>query len=203
MTQKRFPATVSLELTTFLNDKKVDAELYALFQQYSKPDAQKRTVVQKKDLPKQSEICSLLAIKSPKTYRAHRDYLITRGFIIEEEDFYILPDKEDIFLMIPLKTLQFLEDSLSDRVIKVYIYLGQRWKYKQNNYYFTLKEIGQHIGVSVENNTRGYEMVNNVLMCLKKLSLLDFEDCIDTSQAVPIPKKRLIDFNLQIDQLNG
>lgn len=31
MVEKRFPANVSLELSTFLNDRKVDAELYALF----------------------------------------------------------------------------------------------------------------------------------------------------------------------------
>lgn len=29
--EKRFPATVTLDFTTFLNDKKVDGELYALF----------------------------------------------------------------------------------------------------------------------------------------------------------------------------
>lgn len=197
MTQKRFPATVSLELTTFLNDKKIDAELYALLQQYSRPDKWKRTIVWKEDLPKQKKMCEMLAIKSPKTLRNHRDYLVSQGFIVDEGDYYVLPNKESIFFMIPLKTLQFLNDSLSKRVIKTYIYLGQRWKYKQDGYYFTLKEIGQHIGVSVENNERAYDMINNILTCLKEVRLIDFKNCYDTSGKVPIPRKRLLKFNLE------
>ena len=45
------PADPILENLTFLNDKKVDGELYAFLQSYSYPDEQKRTVVNKKDLP--------------------------------------------------------------------------------------------------------------------------------------------------------
>ena len=51
--QKRFPATVTIEegVQTFLHDKKIDAELYALLQQYSFP-VDGATVVKKSNLPK-------------------------------------------------------------------------------------------------------------------------------------------------------
>ena len=44
--------------------------------------------------------------------------------MIEEEDRYILPNKEDIYLLIPLATIQFIRDTLKEPVIKTYIYLG-------------------------------------------------------------------------------
>ena len=43
--KKRFPADTSLKYTTFLNDKKVNAELYALLQAYSIPDNEERTII--------------------------------------------------------------------------------------------------------------------------------------------------------------
>lgn len=202
MVEKRFPATVSLELTTFLNDKKVDGELYALFQEYSKPDDQKRTIVNKKDLPTQAEICKKLGIKSPKTYRAHRDYLMSQGYIVEYDKYYVLPNKEEIFFMIPLATLQFLNDTIKEQVIKVYIYLGQRWKYKKD-YSFTIKEIGQHIGIKVDNDMRAYAIVNNALLCLEKLGLIGYADYTEMMDNKPVPRKRLTLFSFQIKELNG
>lgn len=202
MVQKRFPATVSMELTTFLNDKKVDGELYALFQEYSKPDEEKRTVVMKKDLPTQTEICKKLGIKSPKTYRSHRDYLMSQGYMVEYDKYYVLPNKEEIFFMIPLATLQFLNDTIKEQVIKVYIYLGQRAKYK-SDYSFTIKEIGQHIGIKVDNDARAYAIVNNALLCLEKLGLIEHSDYIEMVNNKPVPKKRLIKFNFTIKELNG
>lgn len=55
-TQRRFPADTSLESITFLNNKKINGELYGMFQALSKsPFGQggKRgdTVVYKKDMP--------------------------------------------------------------------------------------------------------------------------------------------------------
>ena len=73
--KKRFPATTELNSLTFLNDKKVDGDLYASFQSLSKYENEK-TYVLKKDLPKQIDICEILGIKSPKNYRTHLLYLI-------------------------------------------------------------------------------------------------------------------------------
>lgn len=52
--------------------------------------------------------------------------------MVEEDDCYVLPNQERMFLMIPLETLGFLLDTLQEHVIKVYVYLGQRYKYKES-----------------------------------------------------------------------
>lgn len=191
--QKRFPAN------TVLNDKKVDGELYALYQEYSRPveeDGEYITIVNKKDLPTQTVICAKLGIKSAKTYRSHRDYLVDSGYVIDdaEQGRYILPNKESIFLMIPLRTLQFLNDTIKEQVIKVYIYLGQRWKFKKD-YVFTVKEVGQHIGVKVDNDSRAYTLINNALLCLESIGLIKVENI----GGKPVPKKKLVNFTFELN----
>ena len=59
LVEKRFPATVTVDedVTTFLHDKKINAELYAYLQSKSYPDEDKRTVVLKSNLDKQDDIC--------------------------------------------------------------------------------------------------------------------------------------------------
>jgi hypothetical protein len=43
---------------------------------------------------------------------------------MEENGDYILPEIEDIYFMIPLKTLKYLTDNCREHVIKIYVYLG-------------------------------------------------------------------------------
>lgn len=197
--EKRFPADTSLDSNTFLNDHKIDGELYALLQQHSYP-VDKETRVMKKDLPTQVSMCDILGIKSPKTLRAHKDYLVQQGYLIEYKDYYVLPNKENIYLLIPLKTLQFLNDTIKDQVIKVYVYLGQRWKYKQeeHEYIFTMKEVGQHIGIKVEGSSRNYQIVANALDCLRKLGLIDFVEYTEVVNGKPVPRKKLVNFTFDI-----
>ena len=73
MVEKRFPATVTIDddVTTFLHDKKINAELYAYLQSKSYPDEKKRTVVKKSDLDKQDEICKIIGVRSRSTLRTH------------------------------------------------------------------------------------------------------------------------------------
>lgn len=201
--QKRFPANTVLDEVTFLNDKKVDGELYALYQEYSRPveeDGEYITIVNKKDLPTQAVICAKLGIKSAKTYRSHRDYLVDSGYVIDdvEQGRYILPNKESIFLMIPLRTLQFLNDTIKEQVIKVYIYLGQRWKFKKD-YVFTVKEVGQHIGVKVDNDSRAYTLINNALLCLESIGLIKVENISENIGGKPVPKKKLVNFTFELN----
>lgn len=192
MIQKRFPANTTLEYSTFLNNKKIDAELYAFLQSLSYPNEQGMTVVYKKDLPTQKEICSIIKVKSPKTYRSHLDYLIEQEYVIDKSEMFILPNKEDIFLMIPLDTLRFLKDTLQEQVIKIYIYLGQRYKFK-SNYEFTAAELASHVGIKLEGNARGYEVIDNALLCLQKLGLIDYVVFYEGAR----PKRRLTKFSFE------
>lgn len=196
---KRFPADTTLKEQTFLNNKKINGELYALLMSYSYPDNQKRTVVMKKSLPTQAMLCLQLGIKSPKTYRAHLQYLITLGYVIDESDKYFIPQAEDIFFNIPLETVKYLNDTMKEQVIKIYIYLGQRNKYKPNQYVFTIDEIAEHIGLTLNHNQRNYDIINNALTCLKNNGLIDYVEFYEGKY----PKKRLIKFDFKIKNLNG
>ena len=196
--KKRFPATLDkIDELTFLNDKQVDGELYAIFQGLSRPENGK-TIVHKGVIPKQSDMCAKIGIKSPKTLRTHLSYLILQGYIeIEKNGDYSLPLKEDIYFMIPLPTLQYLNNNCKDHVIKIYIYLGQRWKQALNRkcayYEFTLEEIGNQIGLKVKNNSRGYGIINNALEMLYNAGLIDYCGYFDGV----MPKKKLTKYGFE------
>ena len=134
-----------------------------------------QTVVYKSDLPTQKAICNKLDIGDARTYKSRLKYLIEAEYMIEEEDRYILPNKEDLYLLIPLETIQFIRDTLKKPVIKTYIYLGQKWKQKPN-YEFTYEEIGKHIGVKLAGNARGYMMIDNILTALTNNGLINVSE---------------------------
>lgn len=191
--KKRFPADVTLDITSFLNDKKVDGELYAFLQSFSKHE-ELDTYVLKKDLPKQAIICDTIGVKSPKTLRAHLKYLIDQKLVEEQEDRYILPLQENIYFLIPLKTLQFLMDNCREHVIKTYVYLGQRWKWAKirgENYNFTYKEIAKHIGINSKKEDVANRQIKNALELLVMAELIDYEEIyIDK-----VPYKKLTNFS--------
>lgn len=193
---KRFPAQVSLEVKTFLNDKKINGELYAYFQSISYAE-NGRTVVYKSSLPTQTEIGRRLGC-SARTYQRHRDYLLEQKYLIEDGPVYVLPNKEDVFLMIPLDTLKFLNDTLQEHVIKIYTYLGQRWKYKGDQWNFTYDELIEHLGLSLKSE-RTNDKIKNALLCLKKLGLIDYEDVVIRVDSNTLHKKRLTKFSLILD----
>ena len=104
-----------MDCLTFLNDKKINGELYAYLQELSIAvgrECYRMTIVKKDSLPTQSVMCEKLGIKSPKTLRAHIDYLKQMGYIIEDDEGnYILPEKEDIFLMLQLDNMKYLNNN--------------------------------------------------------------------------------------------
>lgn len=200
--KKRFPADTTLNSLTFLNDKKINGELYAYLQQLSefividKAQNEYVTYVRKKNLPTQSKMCEALGIKSPKTLKSHLSYLIETGYIKDEGDKYILPEMENIYFLIPLKTLQYLNDNCKEHIIKIYVYLGQRHKqavHRFSHYEFTLEELGQQIGIKVKNNSRAYEVLNNALDLLENSGLIEYVSYFDGQ----MQKKKLVKFSYE------
>lgn len=191
--QKRFPADVTLnpEIQTFLRDRKIDAELYALLQQYSRPydkEDEIITIVDKKALPTQIEMMRVLGMKSKGTLRAHLKYLIESEYVIDDalNKRYILPDKESIFFYLPLDTIQFINDTVKEEVYKIYLYLGQRWKYKPG-YVFTQEEIAEHLGTSLAGNETVRRQIKNSLIALQNHGLIGYEQFYEGK----VPKYRL------------
>ena len=178
MIQKRFPADTDLtKELTFLKDPHIDAELYAYLHSMSYPD-EGVTIVLKSDLPSQAAMAEKIGVKSTKTFRSHLQYLIETGYVEDHGDHYVLPNVEDIYLLLPLETIQFITDTIKESVIKVYIYLGQRWGYKKG-YVFTQEEIAQHLGMKLAGNPRARQMIHNALDLLKDVELIDFENFFD------------------------
>ena len=143
----------------------------------------------KVDMPSQSKLVGdngVLPYKSPKTYRAHMAYLIEKGYVVEKPDRYELPNMENIFLMLPQDTSKFLSDVVKEYVVKIYVYLGQRYKYKPG-YLFTYDELGQHIGVSINGSKRTREKIHNALDLLQDVGLLEIEQVYEGQY----PKLRL------------
>lgn len=205
--KKRFPADTTMDTLTFLNDKKINGELYAYLQSISNFEVIDRiknkfiTYVVKKNLPSQSKICEILGIKSPKTLRTHLNYLIESKYIEDAGDKYILPEMENIYFLIPLKTLQYLKDNCKEHIIKIYVYLGLRYKqavYNSSHYEFTLEEIGRQIGVKVKNNSRGYEVINNALSLLENSGLIEYVSFFDGQ----MQKKKLMKFSFECIKKN-
>ena len=59
-----------------------------------------------------------------------------------------------------------MSDTVKEPVIKAYIYLGQRNKFK-SGYVFTLEELAEHTGVSLKGHQREYILLNNILRSLE------------------------------------
>lgn len=103
---------------------------------------------------------------------------------------------ENIYFLIPLKTLKYLNDNCKEHVIKIYVYLGQRYKWALDKgiaYEFTLEELGNHIGIKVKNNSRGYEIINNALELLSNSGLIDYVSFFDGQ----MQKKKLTKFSYE------
>lgn len=178
---------------TFLNDPKVNGELYAYLQSISIGE-NKETRVYKDIIPSQAKLGILLAPTAKKpltrqTISAHMKYLIDNEYLIDHKTYYTINKKEKIFFRIPLNTLTFLLNTVKEGVIKTYIYLGQRNNYKPNQYTFTVKEICEHLGLNYKNNS---SMVSSWLIALEKFELIKLETFYDNGK----PIYRLANFNL-------
>lgn len=159
-----------------------------------KDNKEYKNFVKKSKMPVQGEFCRKLNIKSPKTFRSHFNYLIEKGYIVDGGDKYILPEMENIYFLIPLNTIRYINDNCKEHVYKIYIYLGQRYKWaieKGFTYEFTLEELGEHIGLKVKNHTRGYEIVNNALLLLQNSGLIEYTSYFNSQSQ----KKKLIKFS--------
>lgn len=186
-----FPADTTMKNRTFLNDPKIDAELYAYLQSISEIDPESQEVrVYKKNMQKQSIIATqILKCSSRNTVGNHLRYLIDHGYLIKKEDYYVLPMAEQIYFRIPQDTLIFLLHTMKVQVIKVYIYLGQRFKYKPG-YVFTIKEVCEHTGVDYNHSSL---QITHCLEALEQLQFVKLARFHDGKTA----QIRLLDFSIK------
>lgn len=192
--QKRFPANTckiiknekGQEVATFLADSKIDGALYAYLLNQSYGEKGGRTLVDKKNLPSLAEIGRIIGqsryIKSKgtieqkpmcrQTVATHLKYLLNHGYLKENEQYYEILNPENCYCSIPLDTLNFLTDTLRLEVIKTYLYLKQRNTQKPGQWFFTQKEICEHLGIDY---TTSYKVISNYLTILSLLELIEIQ----------------------------
>jgi len=143
----------------------------------------------------QKNLCAAIHIKSTKTLKKYLNILIDTGYLRDEGPYYVLENKENIFFKIPLDTLRFIQNTIQEDVIKIYIYLGQRYQYGKENqfkYSFTIKEIAEHLGLSVTSeNSRNF--VKDGLDALMNNGLIRFVVFYEDRT----PRLRLVDFSYE------
>lgn len=61
------------------------------------------------------------------------------------------------------------------------------------SYEFTSEELGDHIGIKVKNNSKGYQIVNNALELLYNSELIDYVSYFDGV----MQKKKLTKFSFE------
>ena len=195
--QKRFPADTTLDTVTFLNDPKVDAELYAYFQSMSYPDPETGTTrVEKSKLPNQETIAKeVLHRSSRNTVGNHLKYLKEQGYVVDCGTYYELPQCEDIYFKVPLDLLDYFLDTVRESVVKTYIYLGQRYNYKPKEYIFTIKEIAEHTGM---NYNRQSKSISNYIDILERLGLITVARFYEGKT----PQMRLVSFSTSLPKNN-
>jgi len=116
----------------------------------------------------------------------------------KEVSAFILLENFALFQYIPLETLEYLADTASSTVIKLYALLLNKflWKTKFNDtYVFTYAELAAEVGLN-DNNNGNTRIIRNCLNSLSNSELIDYCDFyVMTDSGVPSPRKRLTNVN--------
>lgn len=178
---------------TFLNDSKVNGELYAYLMSKSIGE-EKQTRVYKNILPSMAKIATeVLHYKSRQSGYNSFNYLLENGYLKDMGEYYVIK-KENPYFSIPQDLLDYLIDTATESVIKVYIYLGIKNSYKRSTtgegYVFTIKELCEHLGIDY-NYKKNRDKISNCLTCLTKQGLIKTASFREGK----VPKMRLIEFS--------
>ena len=90
--------------------------------------------------------------------------------------------------------MRFIQNTIKEDVIKIYIYLGQRYQYaatENKKYSFSIKEIIEHLGLSVNDKNRSF--VKDGLDALMNNGLIKFVNYREGK----VPRMRLVDFTYE------
>lgn len=195
----------------FMKDKKVNDNIYGYLQTISYINDDKERFVYKNDVSptkiqryfeeREDVKISLSTIKRNLTlFKSDKLKLMVEGkttYKGKEYDVFYLPQMNDEpFKLIPLETLKYLVDTSNGNVIKTYVYLLNKYGWK-SDYEFTKGELIENIGFNPQSTSKGkgkvnYEMMDNILLCLKNNGLIDWVEYYGTTEdGKPTPKHKL------------
>lgn len=149
----------------FMEDKAISDLLYAWLQCNSRwRQGESHRYIDKKEV-KMARLARGLGCDR-RTIARQLNSLLEKGFLVEENGFYLLPPVGDYYFLVPAETLNYLLDTRSPNVIKVYCYLGNLYHYYGKDAYFTQNSLLEAIGYS---STKGdnHQLIRNILFALE------------------------------------
>lgn len=121
----------------------------------------------------------LKSVITTRNCRNHLNSLIAKGIVIHDEEHmrYIFPHNGfKKYQPVNNAMLYYLIITSNMNVIKVYIYLLNKWLWKNKNnepYYFTLKELREALGYSGSNNEGVDAALRTILFSISKQGIID------------------------------
>lgn len=204
---KKKTSNIMIPLTNeFLKDKNINDLIYSYLQLNSSFDynTKQRYIEKEKtksinkmykdiqDIRAKNNIGFCSYNKFSKGFKVIINSLLINESIINNKQVYILneftPNK-----IIPYETINFLTSVCNDNVIKVYVYLLNKFDYSNNvlkrNYMFTMGELAESIGYSKTNTV----YIKNILQALKDFKLIDYK-----ITKVKIPNNNIVTKQLEL-----
>lgn len=163
---------------TMLKDKKMHDILYMLMQsmsEWSGDHSTPRYVLKEK--VNKSQMAKACGYKTRNTLYTHLTNLVKEGYIQETDAMYLLPNfKPGEYFLIPYDTALFLIDTQATNVIKVYVYLANRWMAnRQQGFGITYKKLCDTIGI-YWNDQRNRDTISSILLTLHNNYLITVTD---------------------------
>ena len=164
----------------------------------------KKRFTQNKDIIKKA--CDV----TTQTLNNHLKKLLEADLIQEEDiisndevypSYTFSYEYKEKYQLVDNEMLWYIVTTRSQQAIKLYIYLLDKYKWKDRNgesYIFTNSELISALGYSTNSsNKRASEIVNNILESFSREGVIKFENfyeeiLLNNGKTVPSPRKRLI-----------
>lgn len=183
----------------FMKDKMISDLLYSMLQSYSNWNKEENHRYIPKKIIKKSKWAKALGISRP-TLDKRIGKLLEKEYLIDKEDYYILPNKGEYYFLVPVETLNYLINTANHNVIKIYCHLGLLYKFYGDKAYYTQSKLLEVIGYD-KTDKNNHKTIKHILTSLKLNGLL-----VSTSENEGIiTKERILAVNSTIrkpEQIN-
>ena len=176
----------------FMKDKMISDLLYSMLQSYSNWNKEENHRYIPKKIIKKSKWAKALGISRP-TLDKRIGKLLEKEYLIDKEDYYILPNKGEYYFLVPVETLNYLINTANHNVIKIYCHLGLLYKFYGDKAYYTQSKLLEVIGYD-KTDKNNHKTIKHILTSLKLNGLL-----VSTSENEGIiTKERILAVNSTI-----
>ena len=176
----------------FMKDKMISDLLYSMLQSYSNWNKEENHRYIPKKIIKKSKWAKALGISRP-TLDKRIGKLLEKEYLIDKEEYYILPNKGEYYFLVPVETLNYLINTANHNVIKIYCHLGLLYKFYGNKAYYTQSKLLEVIGYD-KTDKNNHKTIKHILTSLKLNGLL-----VSTSENEGIiTKERILAVNSTI-----